>query len=131
MLSSSAPFPFFVGSGTTVTETVVVTVSVIVISKDATGGRDVVLLIVTVGATDEVIVVGGKVSGVRPVQRLLKSSRSGSNTLTKFGSIGTTQFAHCWTSVSLASVQRQEIAVQDSYNAEAGVHILTHWSGTG
>lgn len=55
------------------TGTVVVTVSVIVITKDATGGgldRDVVLLIVTVGV---VIVVGGKVSGVRLLQRLLKS----------------------------------------------------------
>jgi hypothetical protein len=96
----------------------------------------------------EVIVVGGKVRGGRLLQRALKSevpnddavsqvpqneikterlpSRNGSNKLIKLGSIGITQFTHCWTSVSLPGVQIQEIAVQESYNAAAGVHILTH-----
>ena len=120
------------------------------VPEDAAGkelGRDAVLLMVTVGAMTEVIVVGGKVRGGRLPQRTLKSeapndavsqvpeneikwgrlpSRSGSNTLTKLGSIGITQFTHCWISVSLPAVQRQEIAVQESYNAAAGVHVLAH-----
>ena len=125
----------------------------IVVPEDAAdggSGRDVMLalLMVTVGAITEEVTVGGKVRGGRFPQRALKSavpndaavrqvpeneikwgrlpSRSGSNTLTRLGSIGITQFAHCWISVSLPSVQRQEIAVQESYNAAAGVHVLAH-----
>jgi hypothetical protein len=47
-----------------------------VVPEDAAGkelGRDAVLLIVTVGAMAEVIVVGGKVRGGRLPQRTLKS----------------------------------------------------------
>jgi len=114
-----------------------------VVPRDAVGkelGRDIVLLmvtvgvvtvgVVTVGAMLEVIVVGGKVTGGRLPQRTLKSSRNGSNsTRTKIGSIGITQLKHCWIAVSLSAVQRQEIAVQELYNDTAGVQLLVHWSG--
>lgn len=128
-----------------------ITVSVPVVPEDATGkeiGRDVVLLKVTVGGMTAVTVVGGRVRGGRlPPQRTLKSEApndvvspvprmklngdglpapSGSNILTKLGSIGITQFTHSWTSISLPAVQRQEIAVQELYNAAAGVHIAVH-----
>ena len=96
-----------------------------------------------------VTVLGGKVRDgrLKLLQRALKSevpddavsqvpenkvkrgrlpSRSCSNSLTKLGSNGITQFTHCWISVSLPAVQRQEIAVQELYNIDAGVHVLVH-----
>jgi len=115
-----------------------VTKSVLLVAKDAVGKEsvtDVVVAVFTmVGAMTEVLVVVaiGKVIGGRVVQRALKSSRYGSNILANVGSInGITQFTHSWISVSLPEVQRQEIAVQESANVAAGVHIFAHWSGTG
>jgi len=116
-----------------------VTKSVLLIAKDAVGKESVIDVVVAVftmvGAMTEVlvdVVAIGKVIGGRVVQRALKSSRYGSNIPANVGSInGITQFTHSWISVSLPEVQRQEIAVQESANVAAGVHIFAHWSGTG
>jgi len=84
------------------------------------------------GLAAEVLVVRGKVIGGRVLQMVLKSSRYGSNIPANVGPItGITQFTHAWISVSLAEVQRQEIAVHKLANVAAGVHIFAHWSGTG
>jgi hypothetical protein len=124
-MRSSAPFPLFVGCG---------------IMKAEVADEDVV---------DTVLGANGKVRDGRLelLQRVLKAevpddavsqipeneikrgrlpSRSCSIALIKLGSIARTQFAHCWISVSLSTVQRQEIAVQDLYNSAAGVHVLVH-----
>jgi len=106
-----------------------VSVSVLVVPEDVTGKelfRDVALFMVTVGTTNEVVGVGGMVIGGRVLQRASKSIRYGSNRPAKIGCNGITQFTHCWISVSLAGVQRQEIPVQDSYKVASGVHILAH-----
>ena len=115
---------------------------------DTEGAVGVVTVgVVTVGAMTEVIVVGGKVRDGKLGQRTLNSeapndamsqvledgikwrrlpSSIGSTWLAKLGFAGIAQFRHCWISVSLSVVQRQETAVQESYNSAAGVHALSH-----